>query len=379
MKKVNIITTPAATGAGAGARQKPAAAARPATARARFAQLSSGQAPLPDPHSIVKRDGGASGRKGGASGRKGGDGSQSTDAGANSADLLDQGWTGGGPLNIPGTKMLYDFVSLFPPIVRNQEECQSCWATAATEHLQAVLIVTSMLPTYTPMSGAYTINTIIDAFHSPTGGAKNARLSAQQVIDCARTADDTGCSGGTVIGAFDYMQKQGVVTANAYQYPQDGTQHACGTFQADAQGVGGRLYQVQSSFFVVQPCVADACPANAATENALLQFWQSPPQKNPRTGQPAAVPVIAYVDASNWDSYTGGVYDASTCSSSGTAAAHIVQIVGFGTDLATQQGFWLIRNSWGADVRHTRQAHASERRPCRMGAVVCVVVVLLPF
>ena len=32
----------------------------------------------------------------------------------------------------------------------------------------------------------------------------------------------------------------------------------------------------------------------------------------------------------------------------GTSINHAVILVGYGTDLATQKDYWLVRNSWGA-------------------------------
>jgi hypothetical protein len=84
--------------------------------------------------------------------------------------------------------MLHDLRRLFPfgkdnggTIVRNQGLCKSCWAQAAVEHAQAIIAVT-----YVQASMDATMRSV--------------RLSAQQIIDCTRTADDTGCNGGTVAG-----------------------------------------------------------------------------------------------------------------------------------------------------------------------------------
>jgi len=51
-------------------------------------------------------------------------------------------------------------------------------------------------------------------------------------------------------------------------------------------------------------------------------------------------PISVCVDASNWDSYTGGLFPASAC---GTSIDHCVEAEGY--DLGS--GYWWIRNSWG--------------------------------
>ena len=48
------------------------------------------------------------------------------------------------------------------------------------------------------------------------------------------------------------------------------------------------------------------------------------------------------VDASDWDSYTGGIK--STCGTGKTN--HAVQVVGMYRDSDTS-GYWYLRNSWG--------------------------------
>ena len=57
--------------------------------------------------------------------------------------------------------------------------------------------------------------------------------------------------------------------------------------------------------------------------------------------QPGPSPIVAYVDASGWLDYQGGIYPASACSSDGTALTHVVQIVGRGSENGVD--FWLVR------------------------------------
>merc|ERR1711976_13805 len=61
-------------------------------------------------------------------------------------------------------------------------------------------------------------------------------------------------------------------------------------------------------------------------------------------------PLSIAVDASNWHSYTGGVF--TDCSfDDNISINHGVQLVGYGTDFS-QWGtykYWLVRNSWGPE------------------------------
>jgi len=54
-------------------------------------------------------------------------------------------------------------------------------------------------------------------------------------------------------------------------------------------------------------------------------------------------PVFVCVDASAWQFYTGGIFQASQC---GTDIDHCVQLTGYSP---TQGAYWILKNSWGTD------------------------------
>jgi len=54
-------------------------------------------------------------------------------------------------------------------------------------------------------------------------------------------------------------------------------------------------------------------------------------------------PVSVCVDASSWDSYSGGIL-----TSCGTSVDHCVQATGY-YNYGTSGAYWNVRNSWGAD------------------------------
>jgi hypothetical protein len=58
-------------------------------------------------------------------------------------------------------------------------------------------------------------------------------------------------------------------------------------------------------------------------------------------------PMSIAIDASTWNSYTGGVMEASSCSSSPRKMDHAVQLVGYNADAATP--YWIVRNSWASN------------------------------
>ncbi len=61
-------------------------------------------------------------------------------------------------------------------------------------------------------------------------------------------------------------------------------------------------------------------------------------------------PVSICVDASEWQSYTGGILDSSSgCQSAYSALDHCVQLVGYGVDAVSKEKYWLVRNSWNTN------------------------------
>jgi hypothetical protein len=169
-------------------------AKKPTTKKARFAQL--GASPL-SPLNIPKvstiaapRDAGSSGPKRAGSGDStAGTGVDAKSMAADKQGFWDRfvGYTAPWSNGESGVMITYDLRNMFPfgrddAIVRNQGLCRSCWAQASAEHAQAIIAVGTNYDKQRDMN------------------ARNPRLSAQQIIDCARTADDTGCNGGTVAG-----------------------------------------------------------------------------------------------------------------------------------------------------------------------------------
>ena len=79
--------------------------------------------------------------------------------------------------------------------VKNQGQCGSCWSFSATG----------------AMEGAYEIAT-----------GKQVSLSEQELVDCAQSFGEQGCSGGLMDGAFQFAQKNGMCTEDSYPYTASG-------------------------------------------------------------------------------------------------------------------------------------------------------------
>jgi len=134
-------------------------------------------------------------------------------------------------------------------------------------------------------------------------------LGPQEIVDC--DTNDDGCSGGDPREAMRWVQQQGGQDTEAC-YP----------------------YTAQNG-----NCMSSSCTP-ALNINAV----------NPVSGSESAIyqalgsmPLSICCDAEPWQYYTGGVLTAAQC---GTSIDHAIQLTGYSPN---QGGYWIVRNSWGAD------------------------------
>lgn len=58
-------------------------------------------------------------------------------------------------------------------------------------------------------------------------------------------------------------------------------------------------------------------------------------------------PLVAWVNANNFQNYVSGVYDATSAQCSPKGVNHLLVIVGYGRDATSGKDFWLLKNSYG--------------------------------
>jgi C1A family cysteine protease len=175
--------------------------------------------------------------------------------------------------------------------VKNQGSCGSCWAFSTTGALE----------------GARFINT-----------GELIALSEQNLLDCDHA--DLGCNGGLMDNAFKFDEKSGGLCSEE-DYPYEAKQGTtCNTNCTDVPGS------------IVQTFI-DVPPGKTSAMLAALAM------------QPISIAIQA--DQFVFQFYKTGVMTDDSCGQAGNID-HGVLAVGYGTDLDTNEPYFLVKNSWGA-------------------------------
>mmetsp|Transcript_25421 Transcript_25421/g.37481 ORF Transcript_25421/g.37481 Transcript_25421/m.37481 type:complete len:347 (+) Transcript_25421:65-1105(+) len=188
-----------------------------------------------------------------------------------------------------------DYTGKQTTAIKDQGHCGSCWAHAAAEQIES------------------------DGMRL-FGNPASLSLSVQQLVDCDHGEGQLGCNGGLQETAFDYVRENGgIVTEADYPY-------------TSYYGKDGRCDRTKTNYVMgvngYEMILADDVKA---TEEGFTTYVLS-------TGT-----VSIGVDATTWNTYTGGVM--ADCGK-GTDINHAVQLVGVDNG---ENGWWKIRNSWSAD------------------------------
>lgn len=171
--------------------------------------------------------------------------------------------------------------------VKNQGACGSCWAFSATTNVESIWAIAN--------------------------DAEAPILAPQELVDCVQNPKHCGgkggCEGATAQIGFGYVQEAGMTTMANYPYT----------------------------------ATDDACKAKSFDNEYKIDGFINIP-KNNSTALMAAVahhgPISISVDASQWSSYAGGIYDGCNLDAD---IDHAVILVGY------TEEYWIVRNSWGPE------------------------------
>ncbi|XP_063833643.1 cathepsin K-like [Ostrinia nubilalis] len=171
--------------------------------------------------------------------------------------------------------------------IKNQGECGSCWAFSTTATVEGAL--------------------------SKSNGGRNVDLSEQSLVDCAWGFENSGCNGGQLDKAYEYILKHGIPFDSQYEYRQkDGY-----------------------------------CKVDNTTDTFKIRGFGLVTPRNPEALKLALVkygPVSIAIRATrNMYLYTNGIFYDINCD--GLHVNHGVVVVGYGERDGTP--YWIVRNSWG--------------------------------
>jgi hypothetical protein len=173
--------------------------------------------------------------------------------------------------------------------VKNQGQCGSCWSFSTSGALE----------------GAWQI-----------ASGKLVSLSEQQLVDCSTS--NSGCNGGSMDMAFEFLEKQHVCTENSYPY--NGKDTSTGNTCKKSCDEGMPKGSVTGYYDV---------PTDDT--NALMEASAQ---------QPVSIAIEA--DQMSFQMYSKGILT-KKC---GSKIDHGVLLVGYGTDNGID--YWKVKNSWGS-------------------------------
>lgn len=142
-------------------------------------------------------------------------------------------------------------------------------------------------------------------------------LSAQNLLDCVRTGITDGCWGGLEIDAYNWIQRNGIMSDASYPYEE-------------AQ----------------RPCRFVTSKKIKSTIVGVVQLdWGSETQLKNAVATVGPVSVAMFASLAFMQFYSEGIFFDPFCNP--FWLNHVVLAVGYGTEKG--RDYWLLKNSWGTE------------------------------
>jgi cathepsin L len=200
--------------------------------------------------------------------------------------------------------------------VKNQGQCGSCWAFAATEALESAHFLKNN---------------------------ESVILAPQQYVSCAPNNENCGgvggCEGSIAELAYDYLLEtapHGQVLESQYPYSADDSKCQAADMKP-AAAISAYDIAIPNNYTDVMHYVAKKGPLSVT------------------------------VDASTWSTYSSGIFNG--CDNDSPDLNHLVQLVGYGTEDGTD--YWLVRNSWGEDYGEDGYIRLQRNDQTKTGEFLC--------
>lgn len=152
---------------------------------------------------------------------------------------------------------------------------------------------------------------------------KLLNFSAQQLVDCADDIDGRGCHGAFTYAAYNYVQRNGIVTNETYPYK---AKEMCA--QNKCKKLGSKMKTI--GYVPIDQ-------NEAALKDAVCRF--------------GPVPIIINISSLRFGHYHGpDLYrdsESEPCSKNPEHGNHAMLLVGYSVDKETKEPYWIVRNSYG--------------------------------
>lgn len=147
-------------------------------------------------------------------------------------------------------------------------------------------------------------------------------LSSSVIIDC--DTKDSGCNGGLMQYAFEWLKDNGIMTEE--DYPYSGYKDNCHIEIDKCINMKITGYKKLGGAGSVFSCV---------DEEEMKEFLYN------------IGPVSIALNANPLSTYSSGIIDLSSSACSPSGINHSALLVGYGSDSATGLDYWIVKNSWG--------------------------------